>query len=327
MAVYPAMGSNAIRKGTMLMLLTVTPNTALDKTYMVEHFTIDRVHRPYETRIVAGGKGVNVARVTHTLGGEALATGFLGGHTGREIRERMALEGLQDAFVEVDGESRLCIAIMDTRARTQTEVNEPGPDIRPEDHARFLETFTPLLDRVDAVAFSGSLPPGLPTAFYRDLIRLAKEKGVRTALDTSGEALALGLEATPDILKPNASEVSALMGRDIETVGDAAEAGRELLARGVQRVAITLGRCGAVAVDQTGSWYAEPPEVEFRSAVGSGDSFLAAFLMVLSEGRLLADALRYAVAAGAANATTYTAGVLERHTVENIAPRVMMTPL
>jgi tagatose 6-phosphate kinase len=308
-------------------VLTVTPNAGLDRTYLVDHFAVDRIHRPYETRVMAGGKGINVARVLKTLGGEAVATGFLGGHTGQEVRECLAAEGIRDAFVTVEGESRLCLKVLDTTARTQTEVNESGPVVSAEAQATFRERYRMILGEAAAVTLCGSLPPGVPPDFFRELIGMAKEHGVRTALDTSGEALRLAVEAKPDIVKPNAREVSELLGREIETVGEAAQAGRDLLRMGVQLAAITVGRCGAVIVDSTGAWFAEPPEVEFRSAVGCGDAFLAAMMLVLMDGRLPADALRYATAAGAANASTYGSGLVERHTVENLAPRVTVTPL
>jgi 1-phosphofructokinase family hexose kinase len=309
------------------LVLTVTPNAALDKTYLLDRFTIDRVHRPREVRALAGGKGVNVARTMRTLGGNAVATGFLGGNTGRDVRENLATDGIPDAFVEVVGETRLCLAIIDTSARTQTEINENGPDVSAASQERFRARFESLLAEAAWVAFCGSLPPGVPPEFYRDLIALAREHGVRTALDASGDALRLGMEAAPDLVKPNAVEVSVLLGRDIETVGEAADAGRELLEMGVGIAAITLGRCGAVAVDQAGAWYAEPPQVEFQSAVGSGDAFLAGLLHTLEEGRLSENALRWATAAGAANAKTYGAGVVSKPAVEEIAARVVVAPI
>jgi len=309
------------------LVLTVTPNAALDKTYLLERFVIDRVHRPKETRALAGGKGVNVARVVRTLGGKSVATGFLGGNTGREVREKLAGEGIQDAFMEVAGESRLCLAFIDISAGTQTEVNENGPEISTASQERFRTRFEGLLEDASWVALCGSLPPGVPPEFYRDLILVAKERGVRTALDASGEALRLGLEAGPDIVKPNAAEASALLGREIETVGEAADAGRELLAMGVQLVAITLGRCGAVALDASAAWFAEPPTVEFHSAVGSGDAFLAGLLHTMEEGRFSADALRLATAAGAANAVTYGAGVVDRRVMDDLAARVSVSVL
>jgi tagatose 6-phosphate kinase len=276
---------------------------------------------------MAGGKGVNVSRVLQTLGTESVATGFLGGHTGLEVRERLIAEGIRDAFVTVEGESRLCLKILDTKARTQTEVNEAGPVVTTEEQGAFRERFGLLMNDVSTVALCGSLPPGVPPEFISDLVKLAKDRGVRTVVDTSGEALRLALEEAPDIIKPNAFEVSELLGREIETIGEAADAGREILRLGVHLVAITMGRCGAVIVDQSGAWFATPPEVEFRSAVGSGDAFVAAMIHVLQDGRLPADALRYATAAGAANAASYGSGVVERHTVENLVPRVTVTPL
>ncbi|HEY3267686.1 MAG TPA: 1-phosphofructokinase [Armatimonadota bacterium] len=309
------------------LALTVTPNAALDKTYLVDHFAVDRIHRPHEFTSTAGGKGINVARVLHTLGAQAVATGFLAGHIGREVRESLREEGITDGFVDVDGETRLCIKVMDTAARTQTEINEPGPVIDERAAKRLQERFEALLPDCRWVVVAGNLPPGLPPEWCANLIRAAKSRGLRTALDTSGEPLRLGLAAAPDVVKPNAAELSEALGREIETVGEAAEAGRELLKMGVHTAAITLGRCGAVAVDATGAWYAQPPEVEFKSAVGSGDAFLAALVLALDEGRNCADALRYATAAGAANVSNYGAGYLERHTVEHLAPRVTVKPI
>jgi 1-phosphofructokinase family hexose kinase len=309
------------------LLLTVTPNAALDKLYILEQFAVGRVHRPTDVRVFAGGKGINVARAARTLGADALATGFLGGHTGDELRERLAREGIPEAFQRIEGETRLCLAAIDTTARTQTEINEPGPFVTEDEQRAFRERFSSLLDMADTVAFCGSLPTGVAPDFFRRLLAEANRKGVRTVVDTSGESLELALEERPTIVKPNAAEASALLGREIETVGDAAGAARDFLARGVSIVAVTLGRCGAVLADSSGAWYAQPPEVEFVSAVGSGDSFVAGLLVALDGGGSPADALRYATAAGAANATMVGAGCLERHLVENLAPRVTVTPL
>lgn len=309
------------------MVLTVTPNPALDKTYLLDSFTIDRLNRPRETQVLAGGKGVNVARAVRRLGGQARATGFLGGHVGREVRHYLAEAGIRDAFIDVPGETRLCLAFADKTARTLTEVNENGPSVPDEAVERLVSAFPAMLEGVEWVALCGSLPPGVSPGLYRDLIGIAREHGARTLLDSSGDALRMGLEARPDVIKPNAVEVTDLLGREIETVGEAAVAGRELVDAGASLAVITLGRCGAVAVDASGAWYAEPPEVEFRSAVGSGDSFVAGLVTVLRESRPTADAVRYATAAGAANVTVYGAGCIEKHVVENIAPRVTVTPI
>jgi hypothetical protein len=115
------------------LILTVTPNAAVDKTYTVENFTIDRVHRPASWRIVAGGKGINVARVYAELGGDAMATGFLGGHNGDFIRESLRTEGMKHDMVHTAGESRVCIAVLDPVNKTQTELNEVGPEISREE--------------------------------------------------------------------------------------------------------------------------------------------------------------------------------------------------
>lgn len=310
-----------------LLLLTVTPNPALDKTYLVDRLIIGRVHRPIEIGEHAGGKGINVARAAMSLGLQSSATGFLAGHNGDLVRERLESSSIEDGFVTVSGQTRLCLAVVDQETGSQTEINEPGPTIDRDALDLFHERFSALLERSHTVALCGSLPPGLPDDFYAGLIGQAKSRGIRTVLDTSGEPLRHGLAAVPDFLKPNASEASDLLNREIETVGDAAEACRIFLERGVKTVAITLGRCGAVGADETGAWYAEAPEIEFASAVGSGDAFLAAFLVKWLQGVDLAERLQFASAAGAANAMVYGAGVFETHTVQNLTSRISVTRL
>jgi len=309
------------------LLLTVTPNPALDKTYLVDRLIIGRVHRPLEIGEHAGGKGINVARAAVSLGLQSSATGFLAGHNGDLVRNRLEPARIEDGFVTVPGQTRLCIAIVYRDTGTQTEINEPGPTIDQAALDLFQERFSALLERSHTVALCGSLPPGVPDGFYAGLIGQAKSRGIRTVLDTSGEPLRHGLDAVPDFVKPNATEASDLLGREIETVGDAAEACRIFLERGVKTVAITLGRCGAVGADETGAWYAEAPEIQFASAVGSGDVFLAAFLVKWLQGADLSERLQFASAAGAANAMVYGAGVFETHTVQNLTSRISVTRL
>ncbi|HEX5322735.1 MAG TPA: PfkB family carbohydrate kinase, partial [Capsulimonadaceae bacterium] len=103
-----------------MTVVTVTLNAAIDKTYIVPDFTLDRIHRPIEARTSAGGKGINVARVYRTLGGDVIATGFLGGTNGDYLAAKMAAERIPADFVRVSEESRVAIAVLDPRAHTQT---------------------------------------------------------------------------------------------------------------------------------------------------------------------------------------------------------------
>ncbi|MBW3623744.1 MAG: 1-phosphofructokinase family hexose kinase [Armatimonadetes bacterium] len=304
------------------MLLTVTPNAAVDKTFQVERFEMNKVHRPLGFRAVAGGKGINVARVAHALGEPVMATGFLGGHTGEFIADSLKEIGIPARFVSTREESRTCIAVIDLEVHSQTEVNENGPNVTPEEVAALVQRFEELLEEgVTQVALCGSLPPQCPSTFYADLIRIAQDRGISCALDSSGEALANGFKARPDLLKCNRNEFRAIVPDVGVDLPDLVRACAALLGDGTRTVAVTLGAEGAVAVDAEGAWFAAPPPIRFVSAVGSGDAFLAAFLHARRSGESLPRCLEWGTAAGAANAGVVGAGYCTRAEIERLAPR------
>ncbi len=309
------------------MILTVTPNAAIDKTYIVEGFGLDRVHRPSETRTVAGGKGINVVRVLKELGKTGMATGFVGGRNGDLLIESLNRENLKHDFVRVAGESRLCIAVMDPKSGTQTEVNENGPEISPEEVGRMLDKIRDLVPGKDFIVLCGSVPPGVPTTFYGDIIEIARKVNVPAVLDTSGEHLREAVKAAPYMVKPNVTELSQLAGRELVTLEEISRAAKSLSQYGVTLTAVTMGRSGAMLTDGVHSWKATPPEIEFASAVGSGDSFVAAFLHSIINGEPLPEALAMGTAAGAANATTFGAGFCSKDSIMDIRQGVVLTKL
>jgi len=311
------------------VVVTVTLNAAVDRTYSIEGFALDRVHRPSESRVVAGGKGVNVARVLRRLGGDALATGFAGGYHGRFVERSLNEEGIPHEFVRTRGESRLCIAIVDPATGTQTEVNENGPTVTLSEVRRLVRRVDELLSRVRPkwVVLSGSVPPGAPDDIYARLIERARDAGVRTVLDASGGPLSRGVAARPWMVKPNRAEMGHLSGSPPRTVEEAGDQCARLVRGGVELVVGTLGAEGALLVSSEGAWHAVPPPVPFVSAVGSGDALVAAMLWSLDRGSTLPDALRLGVAAGAANATVFGAGFCTAEQILGLAPSVSVRDL
>ena len=303
-------------------VLTVTLNAAVDKTYRVEGFCLDRVFRVDAGRVVAGGKGINVARVLHTLGVAVMATGFLGGHNGAFILDSLNQEGIPGDFVWTQGESRVCLAVIDPIGGTQTELNEVGPEIHPEEVAALEDKLGELLPRFDYVTLSGSAPPSVPDDFHARVIRMAHDLGTKVVLDSSGALLQHGVQAVPWMVKPNRAELTAIFGREPVGLEDALEMARQLHTKGIEIVVVTLGKQGAIWVSVEGAWFAQPPEVEFVSAVGSGDSMLAAMLYAVIQGMPAPDVLRWGVAAGAANAAVFGAGFCTREQIEELVPKV-----
>ena len=297
------------------MILTVTPNASIDKTYTVEGFGLDRINRPSERRTVPGGKGINVARVLRELGREAIATGFIGGAAGEAIARGLAEEGIRHDFVRVKEESRLCIKVMDPKNCAQTELNEPGPTISQDELDALLGRVAALAPGCEFIVLSGNCPPGVPVSFYGDIIEIARNAGVKAVLDTSGDHLQEAIKHGPFIAKPNVTELSQLMGQELCTLEEISGAAKSLKQYGVKISAVTIGRSGAMATDGVRAWQATPPKIDYASAVGSGDSFLAAFVDSLLRGESVADALVWGTAAGAANATSYGAGFCSKESI------------
>ncbi|WP_239147118.1 1-phosphofructokinase family hexose kinase, partial [Paractinoplanes tereljensis] len=190
------------------MIVTVTLNPALDLTYAVDALVPHGTHRVSTVAERPGGKGLNVARVLHSLGEPVLATGLLGGTTGGRVAALLRTEGVASSFVDIAGETRRTVAVVD--GADATGFWEPGPAITEAEWSRFADHFRSLLREASVITLSGSLPPGLPASAYATLIAYAREAGVPALLDTSGPALRHGLLATPALAKPNADELASL---------------------------------------------------------------------------------------------------------------------
>lgn len=311
------------------MIVTVTLNAAVDKTFQVPGFGIGRVYRPTSARIVAGGKGINVARVYRTLGGEAHATGFVGGAIGMQIRRGLVAEGMPHSFVRIECESRECIAVIDPETWSQTEVNENGPEVSCLETAAVSRRVRSLCRRLrpEWLVISGSAPPGVPVDTYASMCADAQRLGIRVAVDASGDLLRCASEAGPDLLKPNNYELASIAGCDPDDDADLREAARLVVDRGVGAVALTLGGRGSVYMDRTGGWAAQAPTIRFVSAVGSGDAYLAALLWAMGKGSSAPECLRLAVGAGSANAEVSGAGFCSAEHIMTTAGRTQVTVL
>lgn len=303
------------------MIQTVTLNAALDLTYRVPDLEPHRSHRVSKVSERPGGKGVNVARVLSALGFEATVTGFVGGSTGEKLRAMLAREGgVTDELVPIEGSTRRTVGVVDGAGGDTTQFNEPGPHITPAEWDTFLDRYRELLPRSSAVALCGSLPPGLPVGAYATLVREARGADVPVLLDTSGEPLARGLAARPDVVKPNSRELAGITG-SIEPLGAARTARR----RGARTVAVSLGAEGMLLVTQDGSWQAAPPARVEGNPTGAGDSAVAGMLMGLVEGLSWPELLLRSVALSTATVRAPAAGEFDAEAYEELLQRVTVT--
>lgn len=287
------------------MLVTVTLNPSLDRLIYVKKLLPNDTNRILAIEEDAGGKGVNVARVFNRLGGAVIAAGFLGGRAGSYVERVLEDEGVNCRFTRIALDTRTNWAIQEEDGSPPTALNSPGPEIQQDEMDEFIQTIDLLSREADTIAFCGSVPRGVPRDIYQSLTEMVAARGCRVVLDADEEALKHGIQSRPFLVKPNEYEASRLLGREVDSVEQAARAARDIHEMGVQYVIVSMGADGAVAASADGLVLAVPPKVQTVSTIGSGDSMVAGFLWVLlKEGGDLAHAMRWGTAAGAATAMT-----------------------
>ena len=257
------------------MILTVTMNPSIDISYPLDELKIDTVNRVVDVTKTAGGKGLNVTRVLSEFGDPVLATGLVGGKLGEFLVEHIDDQVKKD-FFSIHGETRNCIAIL--HGDNQTEVLEKGPVVLEQEGQDFLEHFKKLLDSVEVVAISGSLPAGLPVDYYASLVKLANQAGKPVVLDCSGVALQAVLESPhkPTVIKPKNEELSQLLGREVsEDLHELKEVLQEPLFAGIEWIIVSLGANGAFAKHGDIFYKVDIPRIQVVNPVGSGDSTVA----------------------------------------------------
>ncbi len=294
------------------MIVTVTLNAAIDRTLTVPNFQRGQRHRASAGVTLAGGKGINVARALKMLGVPVVATGLVGGATGTRIVEELTNEAILNDFVHIEGESRTSTAVVDPTGGTYTEINEWGPAVRAEELEMLLEKLRYLTQGAELVVFAGSLPRDVADDFYAEATRELTRRHIQVALDTEGEPLLLGVEAEPFIVTPNQAEAEALVGQEFHDDEDFRLALDSIAEMGPRNVLITTDEgCVAMLREEKGEpvrYRALAPKVDPVSTVGSGDVLLAAFIAARHVGRPFEEALRAAVAAGAASTLEIGAG-------------------
>jgi 1-phosphofructokinase/tagatose 6-phosphate kinase len=339
----------------------VALSPSIDVTYVVPHLRPGTIHRPREVYRVPGGKGFNVARAAQALGADVVATGVLGGDSGAWMIAMLGRAGIRIAPVPGAQPTRTCVSIADQAAGTVTEMYEPAPLITARAWSTLLATVTRLCeDHPSWVSLSGSLPPGPVPEALADLVAAAKKAGAKVAVDTHSTALAAAVGAGADLVKVNVQEAAALLGcghgtgyddepdgdtdppdtpdvRDPDRAVRAAAGGNGdpvALAHGLLGVSpgtglaiVTAGVDGAVAVSRDGQAIRARLDTVGGYPVGSGDSFLGGLLAALTATPDdLPGALRMAVAAGAANALTPGAGLLDAATARRLTANVGLEP-
>lgn len=309
-------------------MLIAGPNLTLDRILRIDELRPGEVLRFSEATIAPGGKGVNVARVARALDFPAVLVALAPGRTGRAVVHLLRDEGLRVDAVSVGGEVRAASIVLERGGRI-TVLNEPGPDISPEDWGAYERALDERLPGHRFLVCIGSTPPGSPPDAYRRLVRLARARGVSTLVDAAGDSLAASLEAAPDLVTPSLAEAEGLLqGAAVQPAAESPDvreralvAAASLVERGARSALVTSG--GGVAVEgDANRWWVDAPSVRVINPIGAGDSLVGGLVGSLEGGEEFRTALRFGVAAGSASVETSLPGSLEPKRVRTLIPEV-----
>jgi len=302
--------------GSSIITLTLNPS--------IDHILTVKMLALYEKNILTGkqtfygGKGINAAFTLGKLGIPATAVGLIGVEDHAGLKEKLAGVGIHSVFTPLDSITRSTYKIMESSTNKDTEFNQVGPCVSKEHLDKLDLTLQKLFNAHTVLAICGSIPEGVPVDYYKSLIGLAKRNGVITCLDTSGEALVQGVQASPDILRINRSELGEIAGHEMASIPEMIGALRSLHHKGIRKIIISLESDGALGLDGEGFWRVRVPHSEIRGLTGAGDAMTAGFLASQSQGRSFADSLRFSCALATASTLKMEPGDFDVADMENI---------
>ena len=289
------------------MIYTLTFNPAVDYYITVDDFTSGAVNRTQNEKISFGGKGINVSLVLKKLGINSTALGFVGGFTGDALENHLIQKGIDCDFIKVAGNTRINVKLNDT------DINANGPEITHND----IEKLYKKLDNIkrdDFLVLSGSVQKSLSQDIYKSILERFKDKGINFVVDAEKNLLLDTLKYSPFLIKPNHHELGEIFETEITDFKSAVMYAGKMHNMGAQNVMVTLAEKGAVLIDENSNIHiATAPKGEVISAVGSGDSAIAAFLAQYLNDGDYKKCLKYAVAAG--SATAFSNGIANKNKI------------
>lgn len=308
------------------MIVTLTPNTGLDRVIFLPRFEWGETVRASGSILAMGGKGTDVSVVLAELGDPGLALGFAAGQTGEQMARMLEDRGVTCDFVWADGETRTNKVLIETGTDRQTTITLPGLTVRQSHLEQLRCKLSQYLNQASCLVLGGSLPQGMGPDSYQELIQDARAAGVPTLFDASGPGLRSGVQALPSILKLNQSEMEELSGRRLTSSRAVLRAAQQYVARGVERVVLTMGAHGLWALDADEAYFVPALPLTPVNTAGAGDGLMAGLAIGLAAEWPWDRALRLGVAAAAAVCLTPGTAQCQREEVERLLPEVQIIP-
>ena len=298
------------------MILTICPNPSIDCTIELSNLNVGRMNRIESKIITYSGKAINVAIGVCRLGGDCTVTGFMYKNDGEPFLRTLEKEGVKCDFVWSEGNVRTNYKIIDVRSM-MTEINDKGESVPEEKQTLLLDLAAKLAKDCSVAVMSGSLPQGVDDDYYARMVESMPE-GVKVFVDTEGQKLLNAVKKGVFLIKPNLSELEAIVKEPLTAKADMVKACDKLLDMGAENVLLSIGRHGAIFTDGTKRYFAKTANVAVNSTVGAGDSMLSAAAYMIERGADMKEVLRCSVAAGTASITTAGTNLFYRDKYEEI---------
>lgn len=309
------------------MIVTVTMNPAIDKTVDIAHLEKGDLNRIKRVEMDAGGKGINVSKTIKALGGDSVATGFIGGSSGTIIKNVLYGLGIDTDFVPVEGETRTNLKVVEDKGDV-TELNEPGPEVSEAQLEELIRKLEGYAAEDTLFVLAGSIPAGVPRDIYRTITECVHKKGAKVLLDADGELFSQSLKAGPDMLKPNRSELERHFGMDYRaSEKELVKLGERLMEGGASMAAISLGQMGALFLTKNKRYRCQGLKVKAHSTVGAGDAMVAAMAYGWNQGLSLEECIRICMGVSAGAVTTIGTKPPARELVDELAAQVILTEI
>ena len=306
------------------MIVTVTMNPAIDKTIEIEALLPGGLNRIQKVEYDAGGKGINVSKTIHELGGSSIAVGFLGGNAGKTIESVLNEWGINNDFIWVRGETRTNTKVYE-KSGALTELNEPGPQISKEQQEELVKKLEGYANEETLFVLAGSIPNAVDKQIYSEIIPRVHAKGAKVLLDADGELFRNALKEKPDIIKPNRVELEEYFGFDYRvSMEELLEAARKLQAQGIETVAVSMGKSGAMMVREGYEVKCPALSVKAHSTVGAGDAMVAALAYAWENKLGNEETVRLCMAASAGAVTTIGTKPPTRALVDELLEQVVI---
>lgn len=306
------------------MIVTVNPNTCLDRTLVVPEFHLNKTIRASRYAPGMGGKAADASWILGEYGIPSLALGFAAGDSGTRMEEMLREKGVQTDFTRADGETRVHTVIVMEDGSGETIFTVPSLIVRPE-HITDLEArYDRALEKATCVVIGGTLPHGVPDSLYTHLVSIAIKRNIPVVLDASGPCLAAGLEGRPTVIKPNRTELEELSGCPFRTEDEIIQFCKEIDERYGSQVIVSLGGDGVLAVMPERIYRIPVLPVRIVSTAGAGDGILAGLAAALSTGRPLEEGLKLGTAMAAAVCMQLATADCCREDIERLLPQVKL---